>query len=253
MKLIDSHCHVHMSEFDADREQVIKSAHDAGIEKMIVVGNDHETNLKLVDFIQNQDSCYITLGIHPHYVGEWNANVLSWLKEHMHDEKLIAVGEAGLDYFRNEHTPANQEKVLRAQIELAIEYKKPVVLHVRDAFSDMERILRDYPGLKFVMHCFTGTADDVAWIVEKGGYISLSGIVTFSNAKDLQETAKVIPENHLLVETDAPFLSPQANRGKRCEPSFMVETVQKIAELKNIPLEDLARNTYENTRKAFGF
>ncbi len=253
MKFIDSHCHIHLPEFAHDREQVIARAHAAGIETLIVVGNDHQSNLVLVPFVQNQVTCFMTLGIHPHYVSEWNEEVLAWMKDHMADKKLIAIGETGLDYFRNSHSPLLQEKVLRAQIELAIEYKKPVVLHIRDAFSDMKRILHDYPGLRFIVHCFTGTADDVAWIVESGGFISLSGIVTFSNALALQEAAKTIPDTHLLAETDAPFLAPHSQRGKRCEPSFVVETIQKIAELKSVPLDELAGKIYANTKRAFGF
>jgi len=253
MKLIDSHCHIHLSEFDADRDQVMSRAHDVGIETMIVVGNDHMSNQVLVSFVQDQETCFMTLGIHPHHVDEWDANVLSWMKDHMHDPKLIAIGETGLDYFRNEHTPLAQEKVLRAQIELAIECDKPVVLHCRNAFLDMQRILHDYPTSRFIMHCFTGDADDVAWIVEMGGFISLSGIVTFPNAKDLQETAKGIPDDRLLVETDAPFLAPHNQRGKRCEPSFVVETVQKIADLKALAMNEFAEKVYKNTKKAFGF
>jgi TatD DNase family protein len=132
------------------------------------------------------------LGIHPHHVDEWNNDVLSWMKDRIEDKKLIAIGETGLDNFRNAHSPLLQEKVLRAQIELAIAYEKPVVLHVRDVFDGIRRILDDYHGLRFVMHCFTGSSDDATWIIEKGGYISLSGIVTFTSARDLQRVSLII-------------------------------------------------------------
>lgn len=253
MKFIDSHCHIHLPEFDDDRNDVISRAHEANVKNMIVVGNDHESNKALVSFVHGQEDCFMVLGIHPYHVDQWNNDVVAWMKDHMLDKKLLGVGETGLDYFRNTSSPLVQEKMLRAQIELAIAYRKPVVLHVRDAFPDIKRILCDYPGLHFVMHCFAGNGDDVAWIIERGGYISLSGIVTFPNAKELQETVKSIPIHRLLVETDAPFLAPRSHRGQRCEPSFVVEIVQKIAELQAIPMLELSEKIYENTKKAFDF
>ncbi len=242
-----------MSEFDPDRDQVFARAHQAGVESFMIVGNDHTTNLTGFALLSGRPDCFFALGIHPHHVHEWNSEVSLWLDEKMQDPKVKAVGEAGLDYFRTTNSKELQEAVFRAQIELALKYQKPIVLHIRDAFTDAQRILNDYPTLRFVVHCFTGTAQDVAWIVRLGGYISLSGIVTFTNAKELQAAVPTIPLDHLLWETDSPFLSPGQHRGKRCEPAFVVETAQKVADLYQTSLGKLAPQVLQNTKTIFGF
>ncbi len=250
---IDSHCHIHLPEFDADRDQVFERAHKAGVETFMVVGNDHATNLTGFDLLQARPDCFFALGIHPHHVQEWNSAVNLWLAEKMLHPKVKAVGEAGLDYFKTSNSTELQEIVFRAQIDLALKYQKPIVLHIRDAFADAYRILSDYPKLKFIVHCFTGTALDVEWIVRLGGYISLSGIVTFSNAKELQAAVPTIPMERLLWETDSPFLSPGQYRGKRCEPAYVVETAQKVADLYQTSLAKLAPLVLQNTKTIFGF
>lgn len=250
---IDSHCHIHLSEFDADRDQVFARAHQVGVETFMIVGDDHATNVTGFELLSDRPDCFFSLGIHPHNVHEWNSEVRVWLEEKMQHPKVKAVGETGLDYFKTTNSKELQEKVFRAQIDLALQYQKPIVLHIRDAFSDAYRILSDYPKLKFIVHCFTGTADDIKWIVKLGGYISLSGIVTFSNAKELQAAVPTIPADRLLWETDSPFLSPGPFRGKRCEPSFVVVTAQKVADLYQTPLTKLAPLVLQNTKTIFGF
>lgn len=250
---IDSHCHIHLSEFDTDRDQVFARAHQAGVEYLMIVGNDHTTNITGFELLNQRNDCFFALGIHPHHVHEWNSEVSLWLDEKLRHPKVKAVGEAGLDFFNTTNSKELQENVFRFQIELALQHQKPIILHIRDAFSDAYRIISDYPELKFVVHCFTGTAQDVEWIVQLGGYISLSGIVTFSNAKNLQAVVPTIPLDHLLWETDSPFLSPGQYRGKRCEPAFVIETAQKVADLYQIQLAKLAPQVLQNTKTIFGF
>ncbi|MBI4835998.1 MAG: TatD family hydrolase [Candidatus Abawacabacteria bacterium] len=253
MRLIDSHCHIHLAEFDGDRSAVIDRALAAGVEHIIVVGNDHATNQVLIKQVAQLNHCSITLGIHPHHVSEWNEIVAGWLETMLHEHSIVAIGETGLDYFRNPHSPELQEQVMRAQIELAMKYNLPVVFHVRDAFLAAQRIIAEYTGLRFIMHCFTGTERDIEWIIALGGFISLSGIVTFAKATELQIIAQKIPADALLIETDAPFLAPEPMRGKRCEPAFLPATLQKLAQLRNIEPELLAEQVYHNTKRAFGF
>lgn len=250
---IDSHCHIHLSEFDADREAVFERAHAANVHYFMVVGNDHVSNQQGFSLLQNRPDCYFALGIHPHHVHEWSPGVKQWIETQLMHPRVKAIGEAGLDYYRNPYPKAQQESVLRAQIELALSYNKPIVLHIRDAFDDAYTILKDYPSLRFVMHCFTGSPKDVEWIVAMGGYISLSGIVTFANAYTLKEAATFIPQNRLLWETDSPFLAPGKYRGRRCEPAFIVETAQAIADLYQTPLPQLAQQVLLNTKTVFGF
>lgn len=252
MRFIDTHCHIHLSEFDQDRRAVFSRAREAGLQYMVIVGNDHETNQRLIQLLPELDSQPITLGIHPHHAHEWTPTIASWLRENITLAQVAAVGETGLDYFKNPNSPLLQEKVMRSQIELALEYHLPVVFHMRDAFVDAHRIICEYPQLKFVMHCFTGDISDVEWIVGLGGYISYSGIVTFANAHALQSTVAHVPSNRILVETDSPFLAPLPHRGKRCEPSFVLETVKKLAALRGEKIEDLAESIYLNATKVFG-
>lgn len=250
---IDSHCHIHLSEFDLDREAVFERAHAVGVHYFMVVGNDHQSNQQGFDLLQSRSDCYFALGIHPHHINEWTAEVKQWIDDKMTHPKVKAVGEAGLDYFKNPYSKEQQETVLRDQIDLALKYNKPIVLHIRDAFDDAYHILKDYPRLRFVMHCFTGSQKDIEWIVQMGGYISLSGIVTFANAKTLKDVVPSIPRDKLLWETDAPFLAPGKHRGKRCEPSFIIETAQTVADLYQTALPQLADQVLINTKTIFDF
>lgn len=250
---IDSHCHIHLSEFDHDRDAVFERAHAAQVKYFMIVGNDHESNQQGFSLLHTRPDCFFALGIHPHHAQEWTAAVQAWLKDYLSYSQVKAVGEAGLDYFRNTNTPLIQETVLRGQIELALQYHKPIVLHIRDAFDDAQRILQDYPALRFVIHCFTGTQKDIEWIIRLGGYISLSGIVTFANAKNLREITPTIPLTRLLWETDSPFLAPGKYRGQRCEPAFLPETAQTIADLYQLPLGQVAKQVWENTKTIFDY
>lgn len=249
---IDSHCHIHLPEFDQDRESVFEQAHAAAIEHFMIIGNDHESNKIGFDMLKDREDCSFALGIHPHHAMEWSLEIETWLKEHCQHPKVKAIGEAGLDYYRNQVSKVEQEKVLRSQIELALTHQIPIVLHIRDAFLDAYRILAEYPHLKFIVHCFTGTKNDVDWIIQLGGYISLSGIVTFTNAKSLQKLVPSIPNERLLWETDAPFLAPGQYRGKRCEPAFLVETAEMIATLRQTNFAVLAEQVLKNTKTIFG-
>lgn len=250
---IDSHCHIHLPEFAADRDAVFERAHAANVHYFMIVGNDHASNQQGFALLQNRPDCYFALGIHPHYAHEWTLEVKDWIEKQLTHPHVKAVGEAGLDYFKNPHPKDLQESVLRGQIELALKYHKPIVLHIRDAFDDAYTVLKDYPNLKFVMHCFTGTEKDIEWIVAMGGYISLSGIVTFANAHALKEIVPFIPQDKLLWETDSPFLSPGKHRGHRCEPAFIIETAQTIADLYQTSLSQLATRVLQNTKTIFGF
>ncbi len=253
MNFVDTHCHLHLAEFDTDRELVLSRAKEAGVKHVVLVGNDHISNQRLIEQLPLFTDQKITLGIHPHHIEEWTPHTIAWIKEHLSLPQVAAIGETGLDYFKNSHSPLAQEKVMRAQIELALTYHLPVVFHIRDAFNDAERIIGDYPDLQFIMHCFTGSEHDVHWIAERKGFISLSGIVTFANANALQKAAALIPAQALLIETDSPFLAPGKHRGQRAEPAFIIETYKHIAALRNTSVEELAAQVYSNAKTVFGF
>lgn len=253
MILVDTHNHIYAQEFDTDREAALERSRQAGVEHLVIVGNDHVSNQDMMRLLPLYADHKITLGVHPHHIQDWNSNTIAWIEDQVQLPQLVGIGETGLDYFRNPHEPLAQEKVMRAQIELALKYNLIVVFHIRDAFADAKRIISEYPSLRFVIHCFTGSSTDVEWITALGGYISLSGIITFPNAKDLQEATKSIPGDRLLLETDSPYLSPGRYRGQRCEPAFISVTYQKVAEIRSVPVEELANQILGNAKTIFGF
>ena len=247
--LIDSHCHLDFSDFDADRADVLTRAKAAGVELMVTISTKVTEAEKIISLVEAHDELVCSVGIHPHEAGrepETDAATLVALASH---KKVVGIGETGLDYFY-EHSPRDaQQKNFRAHIEAARQSKLPLIVHARDADEDTADILEDemgkgaYPGL---IHCFTAGPELAKRALDIGFYISISGIATFKNATDLRETIKTIPLERLLVETDAPFLAPVPNRGKRNEPAFVADTAAALAELKGVSIEELARITTDN-------
>lgn len=254
---IDSHSHIEMSDFDADREAVIQRALEAGVEIIVDVGDgevaadSHAAAFKLAD---QYPFIYTTVGVHPHEARLLDDELYRKLVELAQHPKVIAWGEIGLDYHYDNSPREVQRDAFRRQLRLAREHKLPVVIHTREAEDDTLDILSEEwkgSGLGGVIHCFTGTRRFADAAVRLGFHISFSGVVTFKNAAELRETAQHLPIEKMLIETDSPFLAPVPHRGKRNEPAWVVETARCIAALRNLTAEDIGRITSVNFKRLF--
>jgi TatD DNase family protein len=250
--MIDTHCHLTMKEFDADREDVVRRTLECGIEAVITVGSDFAQSAEAVRLAERYDSVYAAVGIHPHDAKDCSDAALGTIRQWTEEAKVIAIGETGLDY-HYDHSPRDvQQDVFVRHLLLARETGLPVIVHSREAKSDTLRILRGSGLNRGVLHCFSGDRDMAEQAMAMGFSISFAGPVTFKKTQDLKELARLVPDDFILVETDAPYLSPEPLRGKRNEPCHMVHTLRHIAELRGISPTDLARITTLNARRLFG-
>ena len=248
ISLIDSHTHLMDEAFENDQMDVIKRAQENDVNILINVGYSRETSEQAVKLAQDFSFIYATIGLHP---DECNVDEvdLSFMKELAKNPKVVAVGEVGLDYHYDSTNQENQKKHFIEQIKLANELQLPVAIHSRDCDMDMLAILKEHPiDSGFVMHCFSSSVEVLKEMLKLGAFISLAGPVTYKNARQLLEVATLVPIDKLLVETDAPYLTPEPNRGKRNEPAFVKYTAMKIAELRGISFEELAKATSENAK-----
>ncbi len=253
-QLIDTHCHLDFSEFDADREDVIKRAFEAGVEYIINVASSIEGSRKSVGLADKYDRIYASVGIHPHDAKEASDNSLSELKELAKNKKVVAIGEVGLDYYRNLSPREAQQDAFRRFIALAKETHLPLIIHCREAKEDFLRILKEEAAapVNGVVHCFPPDKELLEAVLDMGLYVSFTCNITFKNALGLRQMIKdFVPVDKLLLETDAPFLAPEGLRGKRNEPSYLARLAGEIAGLKGITLEDVARVTSCSSRKLF--
>lgn len=245
--LIDLHAHLHVQEFDHDREAVIQRALDQNVTRMVNVGFDVEGNYRSLALAKKYECIYATFGIHPHLASEWNDEVGRKIFELAKKEyKVIALGEMGLDFFKNFQPREIQIKALQGQLALAKELNLPVIIHCRDAFKDLFKILQDQKIERVLLHCFTGSIDEAKEAWRRGFYISFTGIITYPNAEALRKVVKSAPLERLFFETDCPFLAPQKYRGKRNEPAFVEEIYTKAALLKHIAHELLEEQIEKN-------
>ncbi len=250
--LVDSHAHLQWASFDRDRDKVIIRASEADVKHIVNIGYDLEGSRKAITLAETNSGLYATVGIHPHEADGFNENVLAELKRLSENSKVVAIGEIGLDYYRNLSGKAAQQKAFEAQLILAQELKLPVVIHDRDAHADILKTLSKFiKKISGVMHCFSGSLEMAEQCVRMGYYISFAGPVTYRNSRNLQEIAKQITLDRILIETDCPWLTPQEVRGKRNEPAFLAFTAEKIAELRGMSMDELATATTENSKQAF--
>lgn len=240
-----------MEKFDADREEVIQRAKDSGLEALITIGSDLESTIKGIKLSKQYDFIYASIGIHPHDAGDFSKEVYLRLKEWSAEEKVIAIGETGLDYYYDNSPRKTQKEVFRKHIQLAKESGLPLIIHSREAEQDTIEILRESVTHNGVLHCFSGNMDMAEQAMSMGFYISLAGPVTFKKSLRLKEIARTIPDDYLLIETDSPYLSPEPFRGRRNEPAYIQNTARHIAELREISFEDLARITTLNAKRLF--
>ena len=260
---IDTHCHLEMDAFDPDREDVIKRAHDAGIGAIITIGSDLAGNRGGLELSQKYDFIFASVGFHPHDAKDFTEEIFNQIKEwatqfkiqnpnsKIQGGKVVGIGEIGLDY-HYDHSPRKiQRDVFVKQLHLAEELGLPVIIHSREAKKDTLEIVSGSGVNKGVFHCFSGDMDMAERAMAIGFCISVAGPVTFKNAKKLQEITAAIPDDFLLIETDAPYLTPEPFRGRRNEPAYLIHTAQAVAALRGVSLEDISRITTLNAMRLF--
>ncbi len=251
--LVDSHCHLDFPDYAADQEEVIAAAVKAGVTRMITIGIDYRTSAAAVALAAEYESVYAAVGIHPHHAAEMSDDDLSAIVGLAKSPEVVAYGEVGIDMVKNYAPLEVQKEKFSRQVALAKELELPLIIHDREAHAEILAILQKeapFPA-KGVIHCFSGNLDIASRFMELGFYISIPGVVTFNKAEELQEAARRIPLESLLVETDAPFLAPVPRRGRRNEPAYVLYTAQKVAELKGITLDEVAGTTTANVEKLF--
>ena len=250
---IDTHVHLHFSDYDADRAEVIRRSREAGVELFINVGTDSESSEESVQLAHQHPFVYATVGIHPHDAKEAHEEDFKTIERLLRESKVVAIGEVGLDFFRNLSPAETQKKVLNRFFELHRKTKKPLILHVRDAYPEMREQIHSElgPSAEGVLHCFSSDKETMKDFLELGFYISFAGPLTYKKNKALREAFQACPSDRLLLETDAPFLPPESRRGKRNESAFLLEAAELGAELRGIPVEELGRITTENARRLF--
>lgn len=238
---IDTHCHPFASDFDNDREEVIERARQAGVGKMIVVGFDKLTNRKTIEMADKYDFMWAALGVHPCDCEDLDEEEMKWIRETaVSNPRVVAIGETGLDYHHMRASKTVQQETFRRQINLAKELNLPVIVHSRDAAEDTLAALLEEKAEKVVFHSYTYDYEFGKKVWAAGYYTAFNGILTFPNAKDIQEAARRGPLDLFLIETDCPYLAPQSSRGKRNEMSHVVEVGRKLGELKGMPLQKLS-------------
>ena len=250
---IDSHAHIQIDQFNSDRDAVLQRALDVGVSNILIIGIDVETSQKAVELAEKHENIYASVGMHPHSATELTDDILSTFRVQLDNPKVIALGEIGLDYYRNLSPHEIQKEAFEKQLDLAEEMNTPIIIHNRDAYADILPILEKRQGkINGVLHCFTGNIELMQRSIDIGFHIGIGGIVTYPNAKDVQAVAKQIPLERLLIETDCPWLTPQFRRGKRNEPSYVPAIAEKIAELRNSTTEEIGVVTTNNFNTLFG-
>jgi len=253
MNLIDAHCHLTYEQFSGI-DAVLQRSRDAGVTGWITIGTDVEECKKAVGLTNRFENMFATVAIHPHHAKSAEAATIAQIKEFSTNKKVVAIGETGLDYHYEFSTRQQQQDSFLRHIELAAELNLPIVIHSREAFDDTLKILEsNSEGIKkVVFHCFSGSAEEAKMVLDKGWYISLTGVVTFKNAEKTREVAKYVPLERLMIETDAPYLSPEPMRKQKVnEPAMLIHTARFIAGLRSMELADFAKAVSATTERFF--
>jgi TatD DNase family protein len=251
--MIDSHCHLDHEPLLSDLSNVLVRSKKVGIEKLLTISTSFESFSRVKELVKKDEMIFGTIGIHPH---ETSTNIITskQIIENLNENpRIIGIGETGLDFYYNNSEKDRQITSFKEHIEASIESNTPLIVHSRDAEKETFDILNEYKDekIKILMHCFTGSKEFSKKLMTLNSFFSASGIITFKNSLDLQDTFKSIPIDNILIETDSPFLAPVPKRGKKNEPSFIDFTATKLAEIKDIPKEDLVKKTTENFNKLF--
>jgi TatD DNase family protein len=258
MELIDTHCHLTFEQLAGDIEAVIERSRAAGVTDWITVGTDPQHNREAIQLTAWFENMYASVGIHPHDAKNVTAKVLTELKELAGSDKVVAIGETGLDFHYDFSPRQDQRRAFEAQLEIARDLNLPVVIHCREAFDETIDILEQFTSVKgnlkgIVFHCFGGSAKQARIVLDRGFYISFTGVVTFKNAQKAREAAKIVPLDRLMLETDCPYMSPEPMRKQKInEPALMVHTDRFLAALKDMDENDFARAVTATSNNFFG-
>ena len=251
MKYIDSHAHYDDDRFDEDRDELLSALYNKGVEKIITVGCRIEQCISAIELSKKHSHVYASVGIHPEDCETAPENYLEQLEQWAKLDKVVAIGEIGLDYHYDGYDRNKQLKIFDEQLELAKRLDMPVIVHSRDATADTMEIIKKYAPVKGVMHCFSGSAETAKQVLLYGMYISFTGVLTFKSARKAVDALAVVPMERLLLETDCPYMAPEPYRGKRCDSAMIVHVIDRIAELKKLTAEEVAGVTMENTLRLF--
>ena len=251
MKLIDSHAHLLSEDFDKDREFLIKDLENFGIDYVIVPSTNLEDSENVLNLAKKYNNIYAQVGFHPSDTEKYKDGDIEKLKKLAQDENVVAIGEIGLDYYWKDDNKDEQKELFKKQLDLAKELELPVAIHTRDSIDDALEILKKYPSLKVQIHCFAYSYNHLMECMKRGYYISIGGVVTFKNSENEKNAAINVDMDKLMLETDAPFLSPEPFRGYRNDPRRIVEVARKIADLRGMKISKLGKKTSKNTKKFF--
>lgn len=255
IQLADSHCHIHFSEYEYDIEQTLADARDSGVVNIIAVSTDLKTSRESIEFARKHKGVLALVGIHPHEAGKALAQnehtkLEDLLKENLKD--INGIGECGLDYYYEHSSKDDQKRLLEMQLDLAIKHNLPISFHVRDAFDDFWAILNNFKKVRGVVHSFSSSQKDMDAIMGYGLYVGINGIITFSNEEEMLEAIKQAPLERMLLETDAPYLTPKPYRGKINKPEYVGLVAKFLSDLKQVDVEQLANITLKSTKELFG-
>ena len=248
---IDTHCHLDFPEFDQDRDEVIKRAKSQGIEYIINIGSSLEGSKKSLELAKKYDCIYATVGIHPHAADKFDKKEEAALRELAKEDKIVAIGEIGLDYYKNYSEAPSQRLMFISLLQLAKDLDLPLVIHSRQARDDTLRVLKEAMPIKAVVHCFSGDEIFLKDCLSLGFFISFTCNITYRKADNLRNLVKITPLERLLLETDAPFLPPEGLRGRRNEPLYVKNLASEIAKIKEINLDEVAQFTTANAKNFF--
>ena len=251
MRLFDTHCHLTDERFDEDRAETIARMQAAGVERALLVGDGSQEEQPVFALARQYDWMYAATGVHPHDASCWSDAAAARIERCMADEKAVALGEIGLDYHYEDIPREIQKNAFRMQLALARELSMPVVVHEREAHEDGMRIIDEFPEVKGVFHCYSGSLEMAKELVKRGWYIGFTGVITFKNARKAVEVAEWLPLSRTLIETDCPYMAPEPYRGRRCDPSMVPQMAKKIAEIKGLAPEAVAQATFRNAVTLF--
>ena len=253
MPLFDTHAHYNDDAFDQNRKGLLDALPDAGVGAVVIPGVDVESSRSALALAESRPWLFAAAGIHPEDCASCTDADFDAIRELCRREKVVAVGEIGLDYYWKENPPRDfQEQVFRRQIELALELDLPVIIHDREAHGDSLRIVLDYPGLRGVFHCFSGSPEMAQELLKRGWYLGFDGPITYKNAKRAPEVAAITPMDRIVIETDAPYMAPVPFRGKRNDSRYLPYVVEKLAEWKGVTPEEMTDITWQNGKRLFG-
>jgi TatD DNase family protein len=253
MQLVDTHCHIHFPDYELDLDEVIAAAEADGVTKLLCVGCTLADSQGAVEFAERHENIWASIGLHPHEAKQYvrDDHALQQFRDLAIKPKVVAIGEVGLDYYYEHSSKADQQQLLRFQLNLAQEHNLPMIFHVREAFDDFWPIFDGFPGIRGVVHSFSATKAELTEVIKRDLYVGLNGIMTFTKSADQLAAARAVPLDKLLLETDAPFLTPTPFRGTICQPKHVRVTAEFLSKLRGETLEQIAQATTKNAEQLF--